>query len=491
MKRTYDHKLKLHSKIATKLFMITAFFFTTLLICAMLVQAYYFNHNYVVYKIPDPRKYTDMINEVTRSDMSQNALEKISLKYKNKYEMDSAIFEADRVTAIYISSNNTIFKEALTYYQSKIAESLKDHDNFFQEEYFPPSIGRRYSLAASTHLDNGRVIFVMFPTEAMKTPGLVDTYYMYVFIIGILVSIILSYIFSIMISQRLVHINRIAMNMARLNFNKKIQPMGNDELGQLSNSLNYLSEKLDSTLQELSAANNRLEADIERGRAIEKSSKEFMANASHELKTPLAIIKGYGETLKDNVREDKKAHYLNQIIQQADHMSKLVEDMLALSRMEDGQYQPMITDFDLTMLTQNIIESFHVLSEEKNINIICKFSQAEIKMQADRMKIGQVITNFIQNAIQYTPQNGHISIRILEDQGQLRFEVENEGYHIATEKLNKVWDRFYREEDGRSKKTGGTGLGLAISKMILMAHKMKYGVQNTKIGVLFYFIKGL
>jgi signal transduction histidine kinase len=220
---------------------------------------------------------------------------------------------------------------------------------------------------------------------------------------------------------------------------------------------------------------------------IETLRTDFIANVSHELKTPLAIIKGYCEALKDNVREDKKEHYLAQTIQQADMMSKLVEDMLDLSRMESGHYKPQLINFDITMLTKNILESLRLLADEKNLHISLVSSVPAISIQADRMKIGQVIGNFIHNAIRHTPVDGHIFIRINAMDTSVRFEVENEGANIAPNEISKVWARFYREEKARGKKTGGTGLGLALSEKILQAHRMGYGVENTQAGVMFYF----
>ena len=476
---------KKHSKIAYKLFFITALTFTTVLICALIAQAYYFNHTYIVVRLTNPTKYVDMIAELDKTDMSKDAIGKIMQKYRKKYNMESAVFEADKTSVMLISSRDPVFEEALAFYQSDIVDFLANYDNYFNNGFTASgNITEHYSLCAAPHLNDGRVLFVMFP---VKTPGLVDQYYIYVLISGIVISFLFSFLFSLTISKPLVKINRTAKSMANLNFSLKIKLKSNDEIGQLSNSLNLLSEKLNTALNELTTANTKLESDIIREREMEKDREEFVANISHELKTPLAIIKGYSEALKDNVRVDKKGHYLDQIIQQADMMSKLVEDMLELSRMESGHYKPQISDFDIIMLARSVIESLRLLMDEKNLHISLDSSQPLIIIQADRIKIGQVISNFVHNAIRYTPNNGCIYIRITENSTSIRFEVENEGVNIGSDKLDKVWGRFYREEKARNKKTGGTGLGLALSEKILQAHNMSYGVENTKLGVMFYF----
>lgn len=484
MKRIYN------SKISVKLFIITAFTFTSLLICSLLAQAYYFHQSYSVYQTSNPAKYKDLLKELNKTDMSSASVSKVLIKYKEKYDIEAAIFLRDTQTLKFQPEALTDYptnrlEAAIRYYLTNISPTLAKYENNFVNEYIIE--GRSYSLAATTYLNGGEVLFVMYPTETLITPGLIDQYYVYVFVIGILVSLLLSYAFSLMISRPLVKINKTAKDIAELNFNEKLSPISDDELGQLSNSLNTLSEKLDSTLSKLKAANIKLEADIEKERELEKVRKEFVANASHELKTPLSIVKCYGEALNDKVREDKKEHYISQIIQQTDKMSKLIEDMLELSNIEGGQYRLQISDFDLAMLTKSILESLRFLADEKKLHFLYDFSSPAVVIQADRMKISQVITNFANNAIRHTPQNGSIFVRISESTGTVKFEIENEGANIAQGKLNKVWGRFYRAEGVRDKNTGGTGLGLAISEKILQAHKMRYGVENTNKGVKFYF----
>ena len=466
----------------------TALVFTAVLVCAMLAQSYYFNHTYLVYTFNDPRRYTDMLSELNKSDMGEKAIGKVMQKYKDRYEMASAVLEPDRTTVVLTSSSDPEFEDGLSFYLSDLSNSLIDSDNIYQGQFFPAaSPGRAYSLMAAKYLNGGLILFAMFPEQTLRTPGLVDQYYVPVLLIGVVISFLLSLIFSLFVSKPLIYINEIAKKMADLDFHRMIKIKSNDELGQLSRSLNQLSKKLDATLKELTSANAKLESDIFKEREIEKDRREFVANVSHELKTPLAIIKGYSEALKDNVREDKKGHYLEQTIQQADTMGKLVEDMLELSRMESGHYKPQLIDFDITMLTKDILESLRLLADEKNLYVSLVSSAPAITVQADRMKIGQVIGNFINNAIRYTPVNGRVFIRITEADASVRFEVENEGANIAPDKIDKVWARFYREEKARDKKTGGTGLGLALSEKILQAHHMEYGAENTQTGVLFYF----
>lgn len=486
----------INDRISIKLFIITAISFTTLLVCALIAQSHYYQRSYtIVNKRNIINQYDKLSKELNNSDMQAATVAEIFQKYKEAYNTEAMIFLNDGKTQKFQLSSLTSYQYSSLLIEGIAFYNLNFNDYFdiphrYSEQEFIGENGRAYVAIAANLLKDDEVLLLIGDYEhyfAPDSPGMFETYPIYVFLIGIVVSVVLSYFFSRKITKPLVQMNAIAKDMSEFNFERKVILSRKDEFGQLGDSLNTLSENLNNTLEKLTTANIKLQNDIEKERDLEKARKEFVVNVSHELKTPLAIIKGYGEALKDDIRIDKREHYINQIVYHSDEMSKLIQDMLDLSKIESGSYIPQKTDFDLSLLTQSIIESFQFLLEQKSICISYSFFDKEIVIFADRLKIGQVISNFIHNAIRHTPNNGNIFISISKTKENIVFDIENEGNSIAPEKIDKVWDRFYREEEDRSKKTGGTGLGLAISSIILQMHQMEYGVKNTKTGVMFYF----
>jgi signal transduction histidine kinase len=168
-------------------------------------------------------------------------------------------------------------------------------------------------------------------------------------------------------------------------------------------------------------------------------------------------------------------------------MNSVVQDMLELSRMESGSVILKWERFALQDLLNEIIEESGNSTREKRIKMSVKAGHGPVFITADRSKIGHVIGNFMANAIRHTPLDGEIWIEIGANEEGVTFLIENQGEPIPKDKIERVWERFYRVEPSRTRSTGGTGLGLAISAKILQLHHARYGVRNTEKGVLFYF----
>jgi signal transduction histidine kinase len=187
--------------------------------------------------------------------------------------------------------------------------------------------------------------------------------------------------------------------------------------------------------------------------------------------------------------ESKRDHYICQIAEQAEHMDKLVRDMLDLSNIENPSYSLKPEAFDICVLLKGITEQYAVPAAGNNINIHYSSGFESFLIYADRLKIGQVILNFMDNALRHTPESGEITIALtaISDK-QAKISVINKGSSISEEDMDKVWERFYRGDKDRNIKAKGTGLGLAISAKILQLHDMAYGINNVPNGVEFYFI---
>ncbi|MGN7381887.1 sensor histidine kinase [Chlamydia abortus] len=374
---------------------------------------------------------------------------------------------------------------------SEAHESKLNNGQSVIEEWTEPWTGMRLLVAIQPVMKEGRVNELIMAITSLQqiseANDALQLFYMYIGIGGCALILLLSLIFSKIVAKPLLSLNRIALRMARLDFSVKSPIRSQDEFGSLSDSLNGLSEKLDTTLQELQQANRQLREDMEHKQRIEQMQKEFVSNASHELKTPLSIVRGFAEGLKDGVGESKRERYLDVILDETGKMEALVRDMLELTKLESGTIKLRKSSFWVSELMEEIVDKLSHHLNDKQLKVVTVTANEPV-VHADQEKIEQVIFNILVNAIRYAVPGSEITVRIEDEEGRVRMSIENEGDGIPPDQLEHIWERFYRAERSRNRKTGGTGLGLAIVKHILELHESKYGVVNTQKGVMFYFI---
>lgn len=302
------------------------------------------------------------------------------------------------------------------------------------------------------------------------------------FLLMLVLMCFVAWIFSHAITKPIIEINNVTEKMKKLDFSKKCTVDSGDELGRLAENVNEMSDKLDETIGELVEANKKLKKDIEREKMLEEQRKDFVAAASHELKTPLAIIRAYSEGLIDGVFKNRQEHYLKVIIEEIEKMDKLVVDMIENSRLEASTMKPELKEHDLCAFVNKIAQRFVSPCKAENIKIEIDIPQKQIIKCFDGTLIEQVLTNFITNAMKNT-HDGVIRVGV----NDLCVWVENDGAHIPEDELDKIWDRFYKVDKARNRSVGGTGLGLSIAKNILLLHGADYKAENTPNGVRFSF----
>lgn len=335
-----------------------------------------------------------------------------------------------------------------------------------------------------------RYLFVMTSMQPVgEAVGTLKQYFIYIAPMIVVLVMVLSLIYSRMVSRPLVQLNRSAARLAKLDFSAQAEIRSKDEFGELSRSMITLSQNLDEALKELTRANARLQEDVEEKLRSEQLRKELIANISHELKTPLGIVKGFAEGLQDGVADDKRERYLAFIVNETDRMNALIMDMLELSKFEVKAIRLQPRSFSLTDLIQQAADSFTRQLEDKRLQLsIHQGQDEEAIVQADSRRIEQVILNLLSNAIRHAEENSVVTIRLLRmSPGKVTTIIENAGKPISNADMGRIWDQFYRAERSRDRKSGGTGLGLAIVKHILVLHESDYGVMNTDRGVAFYF----
>lgn len=307
------------------------------------------------------------------------------------------------------------------------------------------------------------------------------------FIVGLLLIIIISFYFSKIITKPLLKINTVTNQLAQLNFNEKIEVKSEDEIGELSKSINSLSEKLASTIENLQKANSQLMKDIEKEKQLENIRKEFISGVSHELKTPLSIVQSYAEGLKDGLNVEKNGYYADVILEEVERMNHLVIDMLELSKLQSGTYKLLSKPFFIVECVE------HALNRIFDNSLINHTYDLIVQIEEDTLVIGevrkieQVLTNILSNAIRYGRPDSVIKIMLTDEGRYIGISIFNEGTLIPEEQLDKIWDRFYKVDQSRNRQNGGTGLGLAIVKTIIDLHQSTINVQNKQDGVEFKF----
>ncbi|WP_242217208.1 ATP-binding protein [Bacillus cereus group sp. BfR-BA-01380] len=338
-------------------------------------------------------------------------------------------------------------------------------------------------------IKNGEIkefAFAMTSLQPVNEAMLVlKDYYVYALIIVFIVIILLSFYYSKIIANPLIKMNRVTKKMANFDFSEKLPISTEDEIGSLSSSINSLSVNLKDRIDKLHVANTKLQQDIEKERQLEKTRKEFISGVSHELKTPLSVIRSFAEGIKDGVSKDT-TYYTDVILEETDNMNRLIVEMLELAKLESGTYKLELEKFSIGELIQQVYTKLLFSIEEKNLQVELAFDST-IYVQANRNRIEQVVVNLLSNAIRYTPAGEQVKVSVSEYEETVKVEIENNGAPIPEESLDKIWDRFYRIDASRSRHTGGTGLGLSIVKNILELHHTNYGVYNKENGVVFYF----
>ena len=301
----------------------------------------------------------------------------------------------------------------------------------------------------------------------------------------------------------------ISVRMKKLDFSAKYDGSGRAELDILGKNMNEMSKKLELTISALRTANNDLQRDLDRRNREEEMRQDFLANVTHELKTPLALIRGYAEGLQDGIADDpdSRSYYLDTIVEEADKMNMLVQKVLMLNQLEFGDESVSMESFDIAGLIRNYLESASILVQQENARLLYQQKDA-VFAWGDPFLIQEVFQNYFSNALHHVACP--VSAAGSEDQGEVfskdsdagekvidircevigdkvRVTVFNTGKPIPEKSLAHIWEKFYKVDKARTRAYGGSGVGLSIVKAIMDLHHRGYGVENYDNGVAFWF----
>ena len=338
--------------------------------------------------------------------------------------------------------------------------------------------------------DNSTSFIMSMPLSSLsEAVSVFNSFLLFLGFITMVLGIIIVYIASYEVTKPIQQLAKLSLKMSKLDFSARFEGDSSDEIATLGNSMNVLSERLEETICDLKKANNELLSDIENKTMIDKRRQEFVANVSHELKTPIALIMGYAEGLSEGLCEDSESrtYYSNFILDEAKRMNHMVKDLMNLSAIEQGKDLPDFALLDFPKLLQGVISSMDILLKQEEIQLEVDIPKT-LYLYGDEFKIEEVLMNYLQNAIHHVTEPKQISI-YTENRGKnlVEVHVRNTGNPIPKEDLSHVFEKFYKVDKAHTRAYGGSGLGLSIVKAIMDSHHQECGVKNTLTGVDFWF----
>lgn len=461
---------KFNDSLFTKIFIITAI----LLLCVSLSV-------FGLVAVLMPQTYSNELNSV----LSRQALDFIDELEMTALEDSGGLFDQflENINIfsveLYDDNGQGVTIPTMRGNETSASEMASSSDapvlsNSFYFSFF--GSGTKYMLVVygeATQVEELRQVFLrIFPI---------------VFIAALILALLVSLLFSRIITSPVLRISSIATKMSEMQLDWKLDTKRTDELGILEKSLNTMSQNLQTALSDLKNANAKLEEDIEHEKELEQAQMDFFSAASHELKTPITIIKGQleGMLLGIGIYKDREK-YLSRSLEVANTLEVMVQELLIISRLQTSGADLKKEPFDCVQVIQKYLRETEDLIINKDLRVYLNAPQSAT-VNGNRLLLEKVFSNIIGNAIKYSPQDAVINITVNHQQNQYLFQIENSGTHITRENMDKIFEPFYRIEQSRSRKTGGSGLGLYIVQKILQYHNSVCDVCNTEKGVCFSF----
>ena len=400
------------------------------------------------------------------------------------YPRDQLIYTTD--------ANNSIFgdmqddeKKLQPRYMPILEREEVDDVSYFEmrREFYATA---KY-LVYGTQFDSGVALEIYASVGIISSNA--DTTNRIVLYVMIFLAVLILLLFSIQsfsVTIPINKINRITKRLAQMDFDTVCPPFRLQEIDELSSNINRLSASLDMTLKTLRRRNAQLEQDIENEKQLLESRKQFIANASHELKTPIAIIQGYAEGLKYGIYDNNRDECYDVILEEAQKMNKLVIRLMEINRINAASMTPDYAAFSLKTQVGTFVSQCRSIFAKNGIKATCTVDEAYIAI-ADPVLFERVLSNYVSNAVSHCAGKKEIRITCSAVDDCYRIHVFNTGTPIADEDLPNIWNSFYRADKSHSRAEGRFGLGLPIVAAAQDAQKMRYGVENHADGVEFWF----
>ena len=494
-------KFQMNNSISKRITIITFGLISVVFCFTFLFQTIFFEDFYL------SKKTESLILDVKRikalysyQDFDTKTLTSALKNFEEKNNSRVAIFSVDTGSVKYLSffdNNNLDDMKSLTNFCSDLlynTDLIEDvlYNNKVQSTIFKNKSSNYKQIGIispiSIQNENDSILISVSSIQPIKeASSVIRSFYFYLLIGFLILAIFLSRIYSKLISNPLINLNNVAKKMSNFDFDVKCEINSDDEIGNLANTLNFLSSNLENALQTLQEKNAQLERDIEKERNLENMRKDFVSSVSHDLRTPLGIISGYAEGLRDGIVSGKDSFvYLDTIIDEANKMNLLITNMLDLSKLESETIGLHLESFNIVRLLRGMVKKLSL--EFKNKDLHVKFDLPSYAyVEGDVMTLERVVQNLLSNTIKYTPAGNDIIISVKEEEINYLISIENKGIKIPEKELENVFATFYRVDKSGDRTKNSYGLGLATVQRILSLHKSEFSLSNTQDGVLFKF----
>ena len=465
----------------------------TIVLC-WFINSTFLEDFYINYKVTAIHSAYDSINEAANTgDITSDKFDVKLRKICDMYNISVVVIDAQSNTIKSSSRDTNMLIRRL--YDNVFAPRDRDGRNYIEEtqDYTAAML---VDMTTNTEylemwgvLDNGNLFLMRSPLESIRDSVKISNRFLaYVGLISTLVSAVLIWFVTTRITRPIMQLKDISEKMTELDFETKYESRGKNEIDLLGEHINQLSSTLERTISELKTANNELQHDIEKKEQIDEMRKEFLSNVSHELKTPLALIQGYAEGLKEGINSDdieSRNFYCDVIMDEADKMNVMVKKLLTLNQLEFGNDNISMERFDITMMIRNFLQSAEILIKQNEVTLHVE-EMPPIYVWADEFKTEEVFRNYFSNAMNHVSGEKMIDIKYQLLDGKVRISVFNTGEPIPEEALPHIWEKFYKVDKARTREYGGSGVGLSIVKAIMESMNQQYGVKNYTNGVEFW-----
>ncbi len=430
---------------------------------------------------------SQLSNDGTVTDETKMYLRRI----KENYNIEIFLWDSSQ-NVLYSSSNADALKngnDPLSYIlgRQQTVQLLKSTDEYQINKTYDSNLEAYYMEMFSTYT-GGSFSIMRVPLQSIEeTVNLVDRFHIYIALGVAFIGIVAAWFLTKNMTAPILRLSSLADRMARLDFTAKYEGGDDNEIGVLGRNMNHMSEQLEKTILELKTANLELKRDIEQKTKIDEMRQEFLSNVSHELKTPIALVQGYAEGLREGISDDPESMewYCDVIIDEASKMNNMVKKLLTLNQIEAGREQISMEHFDLISMIEGVLNSYRILIEQKEAQVELH-SPESLYIWADEYMAEEVIRNYVGNALNHLDGERKISITVEKRDTKARIYVKNTGKPIPEEDIGRVWDKFYKVDKARTREYGGSGIGLSIVRAVMESHNCGYGVENQEDGVAFF-----